>query len=134
MTGRANVTVLSSLSIAQTARQCGLTVRAIRYYQERGLVELGRDRLGNRTFNQRAVRRLEFIALARCIGLSLTRVFEILTLGDTRGEDVRDSAMLVECRRRLAEIEHDREMIEDAVRTLSDRATPRSPRSNFVSA
>ena len=133
MTDRTNVTVLS-LSIGHAARRCGVTVRAIRLYHEHGLLELARDARGNRTLAQRSLHRLEFIAMGRHAGLSISRIHQLLVMGDDHGDEARSVAMIKECRRRLAEIEHDRNAIQAAISFASDTGATGRRRGALVTA
>ena len=69
-------------SISVIGAQLGLTGRAIRYYEEIGLVESQRDRENRRRFDPRARARLEAIARFRRAGLSLEDIRVILDRHD----------------------------------------------------
>lgn len=79
--------VESSLKIGRVAEESGLSVKTIRYYEERGLLVpvVGRSRGGYRLFTPEIFPRLAFIKRAQSLGLSLNEIGEILTLRD-RGE------------------------------------------------
>ena len=62
----------------------GLTPRAIRFYEERGLVTASRDARNRRIFDRRARRRLQFIADLRHAALPLNDIRELL---DGAGDD-----------------------------------------------
>jgi MerR family transcriptional regulator, redox-sensitive transcriptional activator SoxR len=58
-------------SISAVARQFGMRPSAIRYYESIGLLPRIARRQGQRTYDDRALRRLSIIAVARSAGLSL---------------------------------------------------------------
>jgi MerR family mercuric resistance operon transcriptional regulator len=70
-------------TIGTLARQAGLNVETIRYYQRRGLVpEPPKPPGGIRRYAQEHVRRLRFIKQAQQLGFSLEEVAELLSLED----------------------------------------------------
>lgn len=62
------------LSIGDIARRTGLSVSAIRYYEEKGLVSSLRTRGNQRRFLRGEIRRLSFILIAQKLGLSLGEI------------------------------------------------------------
>jgi DNA-binding transcriptional MerR regulator len=60
--------------------QFGLTARAVRFYEDRGLVQSGRDRFNCRRYDKVARARLEQIAAYRQAGLSIDDILEIFAL------------------------------------------------------
>jgi DNA-binding transcriptional MerR regulator len=71
------------LKIGQLARSTGLTTKAIRYYESRGLLpEPRRTGSGYRLYSDEDIRRLEFVKQAKRLGLSLDDIRDILTLHD----------------------------------------------------
>jgi DNA-binding transcriptional MerR regulator len=75
-------------SISELTRRHGLTARAIRYYEERGLIEAARDRHNARRFDQRAQRRLAQITQLRRAGLPIPDIEDILNQADS--DEARD--------------------------------------------
>lgn len=74
------------VTIGDAAAATGLTPKAIRLYESRGLVEPAeRTAAGYRTFSADALGRLRFIASARRLGLHLDQVAEILEAADSGG-------------------------------------------------
>lgn len=96
-----------ALPIGQIAELTGLTVRAIRLYEEKGLLKPARDRNGMRWFDTATTSKIVFIAQAREAGFSLA---EIKVLAERlRGSSTASSSAgegLV--RRRLKELEAQR--------------------------
>lgn len=66
------------LSIGELARRTGLAVSAIRFYEEKGLVEPIRTSGNQRRFLRSDIRRLSFILIAQRLGLSLEEISEEL--------------------------------------------------------
>ena len=66
------------LPIGELARRTGLSVSAIRFYEERGLVEALRTSGNQRRFLRGDIRRLSFILIAQRLGLSLAEIEEAL--------------------------------------------------------
>jgi MerR family redox-sensitive transcriptional activator SoxR len=67
------------LSIGDLARRTGLSVSAIRFYEERGLVSAIRTSGNQRRFLRSDIRRLSFAVIAQRLGLSLAEVEAELT-------------------------------------------------------
>ena len=66
------------LPIGELARRTGLSVSAIRFYEERGLIEALRTSGNQRRFLRGDIRRLSFILIAQRLGLSLAEIEEAL--------------------------------------------------------
>ncbi|QZD95867.1 redox-sensitive transcriptional activator SoxR [Qipengyuania gelatinilytica] len=66
------------LPIGDLARRTGLSVSAIRFYEEKGLVEPHRTAGNQRRFLRSDIRRLSFILIAQKLGLSLSEIEEAL--------------------------------------------------------
>lgn len=66
------------LSIGEIARRTGLSVSAIRFYEEKGLVEAHRSGGNQRRFLRSDIRRLSFVLIAQKLGLSLAEIEEAM--------------------------------------------------------
>jgi MerR family redox-sensitive transcriptional activator SoxR len=66
--------VSSLLSIGDLARRTGLSVSAIRFYEQRGLVSAIRTSGNQRRFLRADIRRLSFALIAQRLGLTLAEV------------------------------------------------------------
>jgi len=118
-----NVHHLPRLGLASAMRLYGLTARALRFYEEKGLIEARRDRLNARYYDPVARGRLEWIAKLRKAGLSLPDIEEVLEAQeDGRG---RDCALGKLAQRREA-LARELEQLDTAVTGL--QAEPASPR------
>lgn len=87
---------MESMTIGKLAREVGVGVETIRYYERRGLIEEPpRRESGYRQYPQDTVQRLRFIRRAKELGFTLKEIRELLALrldpGTTCG-DVRRRA------------------------------------------
>jgi MerR family mercuric resistance operon transcriptional regulator len=76
---------MTMVTIAGLARQGGVGIETIRYYQRRGLLKTpqrgGRDNNGGiRRYGAEEIRRLRFIRSAKAAGFSLEEIAELLAL------------------------------------------------------
>ncbi|QIG55321.1 redox-sensitive transcriptional activator SoxR [Altererythrobacter sp. BO-6] len=62
------------LPIGELARRTGLAVSAIRFYEEKGLVEPVRTSGNQRRFLRSDIRRISFILIAQQLGLALSEI------------------------------------------------------------
>ena len=62
------------LPIGELARRTGLAVSAIRFYEDKGLVQALRTGGNQRRFLRSDIRRLSFILIAQKLGLGLTEI------------------------------------------------------------
>ncbi len=67
------------MPIGAIAARTGLSVSAIRYYEELGLIASERSAGGQRRFVRSVIRRLSFILIAQKLGLSLEEISDALT-------------------------------------------------------
>ena len=68
----------SELPIGDVAEQLGLTLRAIRHYEEMGLITCGRGPKNVRTLGQAARARLAAIADLKALGLPISEIVDLL--------------------------------------------------------
>jgi DNA-binding transcriptional MerR regulator len=72
------------LSPAEAARQLGVSVKALRLYEQRGLIAPGRTGSGWRTYGPGQMERAAQIVALRALGFSLAQVERVLN-GDSHG-------------------------------------------------
>ena len=109
-----------SYAISDLTSEFGVTARALRFYEEEGLIAPTRSGL-SRIYSKRDRARLAWILRARNVGFSLTEIKELIDLydlGDGRAEQRRTT--LVRCREKIAELEAQRRDLDSAIRELSD--------------
>lgn len=84
---------MQELDIAEVARRTGLAASALRYYEQKGLIQpIGRQGL-RRVFAGSVLERLALIALGRAAGLSLADIGAMLAVeGDAAIDRVRLAA------------------------------------------
>lgn len=85
-----------TFTIGEAAKAAGVTARAARLYEARGLIDAGRSASGYRQFTEDDVETLAFIRRARGLGLSLDAVAEIVELAETGPPCDRTRALLAE--------------------------------------
>jgi MerR family transcriptional regulator, redox-sensitive transcriptional activator SoxR len=68
----------SILTISEVSKRSGVASSALRYYEERGLIESERAGSGHRRYSRSTLRRIAFIVFAQRIGLSLEEITEEL--------------------------------------------------------
>jgi MerR family copper efflux transcriptional regulator len=72
---------MNHLTIGQLAKQGGVNLETIRYYERRGILpHPPRTSAGYRAFSNASVRRLRFIKRAQVLGFSLREIAELLML------------------------------------------------------
>lgn len=110
-----------SFTIGTLAKQAGVHVETIRYYQRRGLVgEPDRPHGGIRHYTPAHVRRLRFVKEAQTLGFSLEEVADLLTLEDgrhCREAEQLGSRKLTTVRERIAQLRR----VEKALTALVDQ-------------
>jgi MerR family copper efflux transcriptional regulator len=70
------------MKISEIAKETGLTVRAVRYYEELNLINS--DRLDNnyRDYDKEALFKVSFISRARKLGFSIDECSSLITITD----------------------------------------------------
>jgi MerR family mercuric resistance operon transcriptional regulator len=85
-----------SLTIGRLAKEAGVNLETVRYYERRGLLQRPpRSASGYRLFPLETARRLRFIRRAQELGFSLTEIRELLSLrvsANAKSADVRKRA------------------------------------------
>lgn len=98
-------------TIGQLARQAGVNIETIRYYERRGLLpDPPRSRAGYRQYPPEAIGRLTFIRRAQTLGFTLAEISELLDLrvGPTQAcEDVETKARsaIARCQAKIDELQ-----------------------------
>lgn len=100
---------MSTLSIGQLAKQAGVAIDTVRYYERSHLLApAGRLASGYRRYGEIELKRLRFIRRAKALGFSLDDVRVLLGLGEQRDiAEVKRTAQrtLADIERRMAELE-----------------------------
>ena len=107
-------------TIRQLCTEFKVTPRALRFYEDKGLLSPAREGL-NRVYNYRDRARLTLILRGKRVGLSLSEIREILDLYKVGDGGVQQSAkMLRKFRERIVTLEAQREDIDHAIDTLRE--------------
>lgn len=69
---------MALVTIGQAARQLGINPSALRYYEQRGLVQPAARRAGRRMYDAEQLRRLAFIQLMHTLGIRLDAAGAVL--------------------------------------------------------
>jgi MerR family transcriptional regulator, copper efflux regulator len=108
---------MGSMTIGQVAKQAGLSVETIRFYERKQLIETpARKESGYRQFAESDIKRLLFIQQAKTLGFSLMEIRELLSIKedpDTGSRDVKNLAQA-----KLNDIEKKIEMLQRMKITL----------------
>jgi DNA-binding transcriptional MerR regulator len=101
-------------TIAEVAAETGLTYRALRFYEDHGLVTPWRDG-PRRLYSDEERERLRTIVANKRLGFSLAEIAEIIALG---GLDKLSPARRAG---QIAHLEQQRREIDEAIAALRDR-------------
>lgn len=109
-----------TFSITQLAEEFGLTTRAIRFYEDKGLLKP--ERQGQtRIYHPRDRARLILIVRGRLVGLALSEIKEILGLYDLEdGCETQNRVAIEKFQRRISSLEKQRKEIELQIATLKE--------------
>ncbi|MCA1662256.1 MAG: MerR family DNA-binding transcriptional regulator [Novosphingobium sp.] len=109
-----------SFTISDLSNEFGVTARALRFYEDEGLIAPSRSGLA-RIYSKRDRARLAWILRARNVGFSLSEIRELIDLydlGDGRAEQRRTT--LIRCREKIAELKGQRADLDASIRELTD--------------
>ncbi len=89
------------LRIGQLAERSGVSVRALRYYEEQGLLEASRTPAGQRVYPESAIDKVQFFQQLYAAGLTSRNIAGLLPCIDTGHTDAEQRRMLHEQRDRI---------------------------------
>ena len=107
-------------TISDLSAEFGVSARALRFYEDEGLIAPTRNGL-SRIYSKRDRARLAWILRAKNVGFSLSEIRELIDLydlGDGRAEQRRTT--LIRCREKIAELEAQRADLDSSIHELSD--------------
>jgi len=85
----------TSLTISRLARQAGISVETVRYYEREGLItQPVKPAQGYRTYPEPTLLRLQFISRAKQLGFSLKEIKDLLSLEGAECQQTREIANL----------------------------------------
>jgi Cu(I)-responsive transcriptional regulator len=106
------------MNIGDVAERAGLPAKTIRYYEDIGLVTPRRDPNGYRSFGERDVHKLTFLARARALGFSIEDCRALLALYEDEGRSSAEVKAIA--REHLRRIETKIADLQAMSATLSD--------------
>lgn len=121
------------LSIGTLARQSGVKLETIRYYERVGLLAAPRrSAAGYRRYHGEAVGRLRFVRRARELGFSIAEVRRLLALADQRSRSCRRvhdiaAAHLEDVRHKLADLQRLEALLSEMVGSCARGTMPDCP-------
>lgn len=105
--------------IGELAKQFGITLRTLRFYEDKGLISPKRDG-AMRLYSRRDKARLKLILLGRKVGFSLREVKQMLDLYEPSGSNTRQLRVALEkSEKQLARLEKQRALVDDAITELT---------------
>ncbi len=108
---------MKSLTIGRLAKQAGVNLETVRYYERRGLLPRPpRSASGYRLFPAEAARRLRFIRRAQELGFSLAEIAKLLSLRVSRRTTSAEIRARAEAK--IADIEVKMRSLESIKKTL----------------
>lgn len=107
-------------TISELAREFKVTPRALRFYEDKGLLSPRREG-PNRVYGGRERARLSLILRGKRVGFPLSEIREILDLYDLGdGQRAQMAAAQKKFRARVAALERQRQDIDDAIVSLQE--------------
>lgn len=108
------------LRIGDLAKQFDVTLRTLRFYEDKGLLHPRREGT-TRLYSPRDVTRLKLILFGRRVGFSLREIKQMLDLHDPQGGSVRQLRTLIEkSELQLDRLESQRASLEEAIDELKN--------------
>ncbi len=105
--------------IGDVARKYGVTLRALRFYEDKGLIKPVREGT-TRLYGKRDCTRLKLILLGRKVGFSLREVKQMIDLYDPSGSNTRQLRVAIEKgEKQLKRLEKQRAAVDEALIELS---------------
>ena len=105
--------------IGEMAKNYGVTLRTLRFYEDKGLLNPQRDG-STRLYTRRDKARLKLILLGRKVGFSLRDVKQMMDLYDPTGSNTKQLRLALDkSEKQLARLQKQRALIDDAINELS---------------
>jgi DNA-binding transcriptional MerR regulator len=109
-----------TVRIGDMAKEYGVTLRTLRFYEDKGL--LRPQRVGStRLYTRRDKVRLKLILLGRKVGFSLREVKQMIDLYDPTGSNAKQLKLTLEkSEKQLGRLEKQRAAVDEAIGDLKD--------------
>lgn len=105
------------MKIKEVAHSCGISSKSIRYYEQMGLLEIGRSDNGYREFNEEQVNRVKEICLFRSLQISVEDIKQYYEKEETL--DVFLARQMVKHQERINELDDQKAYMLKLQHTLS---------------
>lgn len=114
--------VEDALRIGEMARSFGVTLRALRFYEDKGLLNPRRDG-STRLYSRRDQVRLKLILLGRKVGFSLREVKQMIDLYDPKGSNAKQLRVALEkAEKQLGRLNKQKALLDEAISDLTSAA------------
>lgn len=118
MTSEPSSQLARTFGIAQLSREFGITARALRYYEQVGLLSPERRRGGTRVYSSRDRERVILILGGRAMGLPLQATGRLFELYEREGDVARMAEALRVFRQEIQALERRRDEVGQAIAML----------------
>lgn len=105
--------------IGEIAKEFGVTLRTLRFYEDKGLIAPKRDGV-MRLYSRRDKARLKLILLGRKVGFSLREVKQMIDLYEPAGANTRQLRVALEkAEKQIVRLQKQRLLIDESINDLS---------------
>lgn len=122
----ANENNLSSddyVRIGDMAKKFGVTLRTLRFYEDKGLLNPKREG-STRLYTRRDRARLKLILLGRKVGFSLRDVKQMIDLYDPTGTNAKQLRLTIDkSEKQLGRLQKQRQLLDEAIGELTNHMT-----------
>lgn len=119
---------MTGLKIGEVAKECGVNIETIRYYEKRGLIDgPPRTTSGYRAFPTEAIQQIRFIKRAQELDFTLSEIQKLISITDDDGsftaQDAKQFAMekLSEVEKKIRGLGSVKSLLEDLLERCSGK-------------